>query len=368
MKLNNIDSVYQGLYFDGKSAKAAKVMITCVLALEIQTDDGAPFKKWNWSDLREEDAPAGYFRISNDSDNPLARLETSNQKLMTMVRHSAPALKKKQQMEKSGRIKIIGLSAAAIVSLLGMIFYGIPAVATRITPLVPLSWEAKLGRLIEPQVAEVFKMKPLDAYICSTPKGNAAVAKMAKVMKGSAKLPFEPKITVVRHKMNNAFALPGGTIYIMQGLIKAADKPEAVAGVLAHEMGHVKSRDSIRKIAESSSRSFILSLLLGDVTGSTVIIFAGEALLGAAYSREIEENADNFAIDRLNEANISAKPMVQLFKTFEKNPDKTKRNLLSSHPLTRDRIKHLSESVAVNQIQPVLTKQEWEAMKTICAK
>lgn len=368
MSLNKIESVYQGLYFDGKSAKATKVIITCGMLLEMQSEDGRAFKKWQWNDLREEDAPFGYFRISNDSDNPLARLETTNRQLVDMIRHAAPALEKKQQLERSGRNKVIALSAAAIVSLLAIIIYGIPAIATRIAPLVPLSWEAKLGEMIEPQIAEIFKVKPLNAYICSSPNGDAAVAKMAKMIRGSAELPFEPRIKVIRHKMKNAFALPGGTIYLMQGLIDAAKSSEGVAGVLAHEMGHVKSRDSIRKIAESSGRSFILSLLLGDVTGSTVVIFAGEALLGAAYSRDIEKNADNFAIARLNEANISAESMIELFKSFDKNADKKERNLFSSHPLTRERIEHLRDKVDHNKNQAVLTKQEWEAMRNICIK
>ena len=366
MKLNKIESAYQGLYFDGKSAKATKVMITCGVVLELRTDDGRPFKKWKWNDLREEDAPSGYFRLGNDSEDPLARLETTNSSLIDKIRLAAPALQRKQQMARSGRAKIIALAGLAIVSLIAVVIFGIPAVATRITPLVPLSWEAKLGELIEPQVAEVFKMKPLNSFVCSTPEGDAAVAKMAKVIRGGAELPFEPRIKVIRHKMKNAFALPGGTIYLMQGLITASTSADAVAGVLAHEMGHIKSRDSIRKIAESSSRSFVLSLLLGDVTGSTVVIFAGEALLGAAYSRDIERNADDFAIERLKEAQVSPIPMTKLFEAIDKRSDKSKRSLFSSHPLTRDRIKYLSESMGVNQNKTVLTDKEWEALKTIC--
>ena len=366
MKLNKIESIYQGLYYDGKSAKATKVMITCGVVLELRTDDGQPFKKWKWDDLREEDAPSGYLRLGNDSEDPLARLEITNSSLIDKTRLAAPALKRKQEIERSGRAKIITLAGLAIVSLIAVVIFGIPAVATRITPLVPLSWEAKLGELIEPQVAEIFKMKPLNSFVCSTPEGDAAIAKMAKVIRGGAGLPFEPRIKVIRHKMKNAFALPGGTIYLMQGLIKASNSADAVAGVLAHEMGHVKSRDSIRKIAESSSRSFVLSLLLGDVTGSTVVIFAGEALLGAAYSRDIERNADNFAIERLKEAQVSPIPMTKLFETMDKRSDKSKRNLFSSHPLTRDRIKYLSESMGANQNKTVLSDKEWEALKTIC--
>jgi hypothetical protein len=59
-------------------------------------------------------------------------------------------------------------------------------------------------------------------------------------------------------------------------------------------------------------------------------------------------------------------PMAELFNAIDKNSDNNKRSLFSSHPLTRDRIKYLSESMGVDQNKPVLIDLEWDALKTIC--
>ncbi len=360
-------SGHRGLYYDGVHARAIDVFVTCGMTLDIVDREGSIIERWAWKDLRLQDGPASMCRLGNDSKNTLARLETIDKDLIKTIHAAAPALEQKRKLERSGRVRVIAWIMAAIVSLGGIIFYGIPLIATRIAPLVPLAWEARLGRLLEPQLAKIFHVEPLKNNICSTPGGNAALAKMLRRVRGKSALPFEPRVKVIRHNMKNAFALPGGSVYFMNGLIQDAKSPEAVAGVLAHEIGHIKNRDTMRKIAESSSRSFILSLLLGDITGSTVVIFASETLLGAAYSRDIEYQADGFAIERLNEAHISGKPMANLLASISaKAGEKSSASLVSTHPLTRERTKRLTDSTPNGQNNPVLNAREWNALRNIC--
>jgi Zn-dependent protease with chaperone function len=358
---------YLGRYYTGQSARAIDVTIICGMTLDFHDDDREVEECWAWDDLTKEDALVGQCRLSNGKEHPNARLETSDRTLIKIIKEAAPALERKRKMERSGRNKIIIWIMAAIISLVGIVFYGIPVIATRIAPLVPLAWEAKLGNLLEPQLAKVFQIEPLETHTCSTPAGDAAMAKMLQKVRGEATLPFEPRVKVIRHKMKNAFALPGGSIYFMNGLIKEAKSAEAVAGVLAHEIGHVKARDTMRKIAESSSRSFIISLLLGDITGSTVIIFARQTMLGAAYSRDIENEADGFAIARLNEAGFSGKPMADLLASIGGKTDKkSATSLISTHPLTSERTKRLTDNTPSGQNNPVLSAGEWDALRTIC--
>lgn len=359
--------IYRGLYYNGQTARAIDVTIRCGMTLDFRDDDGETKKCWAWGDITKEDALVGQCRLSNGKEHPNARLETSDRRLIKIINAAAPDLERKKQLERSGRTKIIIWIMAAIISLVGIVFYGIPVIATRIAPLVPLAWEAKLGNLLEPQLAKMFKIAPLEAHICSTPEGDAAMAKMLLRVRGHGPLPFEPRVKIIRHKMKNAFALPGGSIYFMNGLIREAKSAEAVAGVLAHEIGHVKARDTMRKIAESSSRSFIISLLLGDITGSTVIIFASETLLGAAYSRDIEYQADGFAIERLNEASFSGKPMAELLSAISgKAGEKSAASLISSHPVTSERTKRLTDNTPSGQNNPVLSVREWDALRKIC--
>src|SRR5438067_7122963 len=94
----------------------------------------------------------------------------------------------------------------------------------------------------------------------------------------------------------NAFALPGGRVYVLSGLLAQAQSPDELAGVLAHEFGHVVRRDALRRLIRDGGTSFLVGLMFGDVTGSGAVLMAGRALLSASYSRDDERGADGFAV------------------------------------------------------------------------
>ena len=110
----------------------------------------------------------------------------------------------------------------------------------------------------------------------------------------------------------NAFALPGGKVYLFNGLLAKAENPDEIAGVLAHELGHVSHRDNTRNMIYSGGTSFLIGLLFGDVTGSGAMIFASRSLFTASYSREAEQGADDFSIDVMHRLGRPTKPMGDL--------------------------------------------------------
>ena len=102
------------------------------------------------------------------------------------------------------------------------------------------------------------------------------------------------KTAVLSTPIPNAFALPGAKIYLLNGLLAKAENPDEIAGVLAHEFGHLKHRDATRNLIYNGGTSFLIGLLFGDVTGSGALIFASRSLVTSSYSREAEYNADTF--------------------------------------------------------------------------
>ena len=100
----------------------------------------------------------------------------------------------------------------------------------------------------------------------------------------------------------NAFALPGGMIYLFNGLLAKAENPDEIAGILAHEFGHLSHRDGTRNLIYNGGMSFLIGLLFGDITGSGALIFASRSLVTASYSREAEQDADTFAIEAMQQA------------------------------------------------------------------
>src|SRR4029079_13601116 len=92
-------------------------------------------------------------------------------------------------------------------------------------------------------------------------------------------------------------ALPGGHIYVFQGLVDKSENPDELAGVIAHEIGHVARRDGTRAILQSAGLSFLFGMLLGDFVVGSAIVIGARAVLQSSYSREVEFAADRYGVE-----------------------------------------------------------------------
>lgn len=154
----------------------------------------------------------------------------------------------------------------------------------------------------------------------------------------------------------NAFALPDGTLVVLDGLVELAQDNNEINAVLAHELGHVQRRHGVRMLLQSSIVGLVLTWYVGDI--STLLAGAPTLLLQAKYSRDMEREADEYAAqvlqrngmstcllaDMLSKLEISHQKKVA--ETAQKRHDTTKRNAnniaadyLASHPGTRERTK-----------------------------
>jgi predicted Zn-dependent protease len=141
----------------------------------------------------------------------------------------------------------------------------------------------------------------------------------------------------------NAFACPGGFVYIYTGLLETLDNEAQLAGVLAHEISHVVARHSIKKLQNIYGYSILAQIALGDkaegVAGDIVNVAAMLILQG--YSRDNEFEADRYGILYAKNAGYNPKGMIQVFEKFKKmegSPPPAVLGLLSSHPPAAERI------------------------------
>lgn len=147
------------------------------------------------------------------------------------------------------------------------------------------------------------------------------------------------------HVGANAIALPGGAIIITDELIELADSNEEILAVLAHESGHVENRHSMQNILQSSLATLVVSTFTADVN------FAGTAFAGipvtlmqATYSRKLETEADDFAVELLKEHNISSSYLADMLVKLEEqhgNSNEAAFSLMSTHPVTSERVKRI---------------------------
>src|SRR5205807_6035975 len=179
--------------------------------------------------------------------------------------------------------------------------------------------------------------------------------KLVNAVRGPAGLDTSVESAVLSTAIPNAFALPGGRVYLFRGLLAKADNADEIAGVLAHEFGHLKHRDGTRNLIYNGGTSFLIGLLFGDITGSGALIFASRSLVTASYSREAEQNADTFAIETMHRLGRSPKPMGELmFRVTGKEAD-SGLSILANHPLTQDRLARMSQEDGPPGVPPLLT-------------
>ena len=83
-------------------------------------------------------------------------------------------------------------------------------------------------------------------------------------------------------------------------MIDAAETPDELAGVIAHEIGHVAHRDGTRSILQAAGLSFLFGMLLGDFTGGGVVVIAARKIVESAYARDVESAADLYGVDLMS--------------------------------------------------------------------
>jgi hypothetical protein len=346
------------IYFDGLSNRRQSVVVALKAQLEIGAEGLSPVS-WAYSDIRRVDGGPGVLRVACLSAPSLARLEIRDAALATELMSRCTRLGG-TRLGRRGIAKIVGWSLAATISIVAVVLFAIPRAADRIAPLVPDGLERRLGDAADMQVKTVF-----GGRTCNDPAGQAAFSKLVDTLRKSADMNIEVESSVLSAPIPNAFALPGGKVYLLSGLLAKAESPDEIAGVLAHELGHLKHRDGVRELIYNGGTSFLIGLLFGDVTGSGAVIFASRSLVTSSYSRDAEQGADTFAIDVMGKLGRSPKPMGELLFRVTGNGNKAL-SILASHPLTEDRLKRMSDADRPPAGPPLLTAAEWSALKSIC--
>lgn len=166
---------------------------------------------------------------------------------------------------------------------------------------------------------------------------------------------------VLRKNEINAFAIPGGRVYVQTGLILAADSEAELAGVMAHELGHAEERHSTQQLSRYYGVSLLTSVLLGKNPSQTERIVSG--LLGniaiMKYSRDAEREADWIAVHLLYRAGYDPMALAYFFQKLKRMHEREPgllESLFASHPITDERIAVVEDEVRrLAPKTPVLT-------------
>lgn len=227
--------------------------------------------------------------------------------------------------------------ALAVLMLLGLgYWFGLPWLAGAVAARIPVSAETKMGETMYDNMIRVYDV---DHQL------TARVNDFAKAIDFKTEYPV--RVTVVKEKDANAFALPGGNIVVFDGILRKMKTKEELAALLAHEVSHVHYRHSLRNIFRSLGGYLFLSLLLNDINGvATVLADNSNMLANLTYSRELETEADRKGMDVLKSDGISLQGFVDLFALLQSEHGEVgSLKLLSTHPLTGERMRVAEEMV-----------------------
>ena len=203
------------------------------------------------------------------------------------------------------------------------------------TSLISFEQEIALGELvaahiISAQYKEPLTSKTIDSMMWAVSK------RLQQQIPATA---YDYTIVVLDDPQVNAFTIPGGNIYVFKGLISFCDSPEQLAAVLAHEMGHVEKRHTVDRLV----REFGLSILFSIMTGGDSVLLSDvyQTLISTGFSRSQEKEADQFALELLEDANISPKSIASFFRKLNREnlAYNEKIELIMTHPHNNARIK-----------------------------
>ncbi|HEY8207493.1 MAG TPA: M48 family metallopeptidase [Myxococcaceae bacterium] len=202
---------------------------------------------------------------------------------------------------------------------------------------IPPEAERALGDAMARVVGET-------GHPCAAPEMVA----LARSLAGHAGLDAEHlDVAVLDDETVNAFALPGGHVVVFSGLLQKSESPDEVAGVLAHELGHVMLRHHLRSALRSLGVGAVASAVLGDTSGLTALLASGSSqLLDLAFSREQEEAADAFAVELSVKAGFDPLAVGHLLERMEEAGSLPK--LLRTHPSGPDRLRALEKLAAAH--------------------
>lgn len=345
---------FAGAYSDGQTANRVDAALRLGAdGIEVRLAQAGALVFWSYAGLVLISPPGtGHPVLLSHDDYDGARLLCHDETILAELSSRAPRLLRGSAFGRD-TWRILGwcLGAAVIFSA---VIWGINRSAESLIVRIPLAWEKPLGLAVIDNVGR-------GASHCQDVAGQAAVGKLMERLGRSGRLPADVAVVVLDDPRVNAFAAPGGQIAILRGLIDKAGSADEVAGILAHEIGHVIHRHPTQMLVRVMGSGVFLQMLTGQSN-------LPAALVMLSNSREAEAEADREAIALLRGAAVSTGGMAAFFDRVRQdhgrfNLDGT---LLSDHPGSAERLEWFRAAQGNAPSESALDASEWSALRAIC--
>jgi predicted Zn-dependent protease len=320
-----------GMYFDGRTSQAHSVRVSVEAGVvHLRSDDIAiavPVDR-----VRLEPRLGNLPRRLDLPDGASCLVDAAFELPQPAV--AAPARLERWVNEAEIRWgPALAAAAVVIVLLWGGIAYGVPALARVVAARMHPSVERQMGA----QALAALDRVALEPSALPESRRAALAARFA-TLTALAGADYALEFRRSPAVGPNAFALPGGTVVLLDELVAAAAHDDEIASVLAHEIGHLHGRHTMRHVLQTSVAGVLVAAVVGDVLSVSSYAAALPAfLLEARYSRGFELEADAFGLSLLDQAGIDRGHFVRFLTRMEEEHPGGVPGFLSTHPRTDER-------------------------------
>jgi Zn-dependent protease with chaperone function len=366
-----------GVYFDGVSGAPQSVTVTLEhSALAIASPAGA-LARWDYPAIDALPAPADRLRLGLAGNRSTARIELRDPAFAAAIKqHVGFDSPQRRAGERRRRRLVVAWSAAGVAAMMAIGVTGMPLVAELLAPLIPYAMEIRLGEdthravlaaFDEPGPWECGDEGPMERA------GKAAFLKLIRRVEAEAHLPIPIRPFLVRTSEDNAFAGPGGFVYVNNAFILNSGSAEELAGVIGHELGHVVFRHSLKRYLHNLGMAYLVTMIVGDVVTGGGTLFATGTVLNTRYSRANETEADLFGVGLIARLGADIHATARM---WDRRAAAEKQELGgfratsvdSTHPDSAARAAAIRALPNVANPQPILTAEEWQALRQACSR
>ncbi len=243
----------------------------------------------------------------------------------------------------------LAVFAATVIALGGGAWYGFGWVMYRAVAEISVEWEVELGRSAASQLL-------VERRVCSDLQLQRGVEEIGRrLVGGLGASPYSFRLRVLDIDEINAFALPGGYLFINRGLIEHADSGAEIAGVLAHEIQHVLGRHGMHNIVRQAGFMLLLAAVIGDAGQlEEFLLYNAAGLASMSFSRDQERAADAGGVRLMRRANFDPLGLPSFLIKLEKSPLQARvPTILSTHPGAEERTRALRAMISRTASAPI---------------
>ncbi|WP_454714958.1 M48 family metallopeptidase [Caulobacter segnis] len=350
----------EGQLHDGRTARPWSVTIQVengrVVARAVE--DPSVGLDWPLGEVRETLRSDGRYSLSRGDEDARLIVETEGWRALAGRSHG--------EIKRRGRGRewaLVGGLVGAGLAVAAVVFIGVPMAAGPLARHTPPELEARFGVSMEKQLTVPFRPCKADT------EAATLLSDLGERLGKAADAPFPIRVRAIRAPFVNAFALPGGTILVTGRLIEEARGPDELAAVLAHEIAHVERRHVMQAAWRAMGAGLLLDAVVGGGSGAgqQLVVLAG-GFADHRFSRTLEAEADDRAIQILHAQNISTQGMADFFDRLANRGDDPRlrqaAEWFQTHPDTAGRADKAKR--AIRPGQPALSDRDWAILDRVC--